>query len=99
MNDFFNLVALRARPGREEELRAQLIALVAPSRRDEGSIQYEMLSQPDDPTRFFFIEHWSSSELQHKHHTATDHILNFEKNYKDELVEAVEFYYRLNRVV
>jgi quinol monooxygenase YgiN len=99
MNDFFNLVALRARPGREEELRAELVALAGPSRRDEGNIQYELLSPPDDPTRFFFIEHWDSPESQHKHHTATDHILNFERNHKEDLVEAVEFYYRLNRLV
>lgn len=74
MSDFFIVVALYAKPGREAELRSRLQDVVGPSQRDEGSLRYEMFEDQDDPRRFVFFEHWASPEAQHKHHTQTPHI-------------------------
>ncbi|SMF49101.1 putative quinol monooxygenase, partial [Pseudogulbenkiania subflava] len=77
MSDFYVLAVLYAKPGREDELRENLAALVEPSRKDEGNLRYELFVQQDDPRRFVFVEHWASPEAQHKHHTQGEHILHF----------------------
>ena len=97
MDDFYIVVSLYAKAGREEELRAQLIAVVEPSRRDEGSLSYELFADQDDPRRFVFVEHWASPAAQHKHHTESAHIRRF-----NELgagaVERIEHFYKLNSI-
>ncbi|RZI40208.1 antibiotic biosynthesis monooxygenase [Herbaspirillum sp. HC18] len=94
MSDFFLLATLYARPDRAEELRNKLIALVEPSRKDDGNLRYELFADQNDPRRFIFIEHWSNEEAQKKHHTETDHIRRFEEQ-KGELVEKVELFYKM----
>ncbi len=97
MSDFYIVVALYAKQGRENELRADLVELVGPSRRDAGSLRYELLVQQDDPRRFVFVEHWASPEAQRQHDAETDHIRRF-KEHGFDAVEKVEFFYRLNLV-
>lgn len=77
MSDFFVMVALYAKEGREAELRDSLTALVGPSRRDPGNLRYELFKQQDDPRRFVFVEHWASAEARDKHHTQAAHIVDF----------------------
>ena len=98
MSDFFIVVSVYSKPGREEELRSRLIEVAEPSRRDEGNLRYELLEDQDDPRRFVFIEHWASPEAQHKHHTQTAHIQKFNEVGAD-AVDRVEFFYKLNRIV
>ena len=94
MNDFFQLIVLYVRPGRAEQLRQELIALVEPSRRDAGNLRYEVFADHADPRRFIFLEHWATAEAQQKHHTETDHIRRFEER-KDDMVDKVELFYRM----
>lgn len=95
--EFFILAVLYAKQGREQELRDDLIAVVEPSRNDEGNLRYELFVQQDDPRRFVFVEHWASPEAQHKHHTESDHISRFHAGGID-AVERSELFYKLNRI-
>ena len=51
---------LKAKPGRENETRATLLGMVAPSRADKGCIRYDLHQGTDDPATFLFIETWAS---------------------------------------
>lgn len=97
MNDFFIVIALQAKEGQEEALRAQLIAVVEPSRQDEGNLRYEMFADRNDPRRFVFVEHWASPEAQHRHHTESEHIRRFNADGAG-AVEKIEFLYTLDRL-
>ncbi|HEY3046768.1 MAG TPA: putative quinol monooxygenase [Polaromonas sp.] len=98
MSDFFIGVSLYAKEGREDELRANLIAVVEPSRKDEGNLRYELFADQNDPRRFIFLEHWASLNARKKHHAQTEHIRHFEKNGGASAVERYEYVYTLNRI-
>ena len=91
------MAALYAKEGREAELRENLVAVVEPSRRDEGSLRYDLFVDQDDPRRFIFVEHWASVEAQHRHHTQTEHIRRFQESGAD-AVERMELFSRLDRL-
>lgn len=97
MSELFMVVALHAKPGTEEELRRDLIAVVEASQKEEGSLRYEMFVDESDPGRFVFFEHWASAEAQHRHHDQGPHIRHFEAN-GSKNVERLEFLHRLTRV-
>jgi quinol monooxygenase YgiN len=54
------VATFQARPGRENELKAALTALVEPTRKEAGCINYDLHQSPDDPTNFLFHENWAS---------------------------------------
>jgi quinol monooxygenase YgiN len=53
------IATMRAQPGREIELRDLLVALIHPTREEDGCIGYRLLENRDDPAEFAFIEEWS----------------------------------------
>jgi quinol monooxygenase YgiN len=61
-----------AKPGKEEELATVLTALIAPSRREIGCYQYDLLRNPSNPRDFCFVERWDDVEALDQH-TATAH--------------------------
>lgn len=75
-----------AKPGREDELRRQLLALVEPTHKDEGCVQYDLHRSTDEPARFVFVENWTSRECLDKH-LATPHLQAFLKATPDLLAE------------
>lgn len=77
MEDIHIVVGLRAKPGKEKELRRDLAAVVEPSRADEGNLGYDLFEDETDPGVFVFVEHWSSADAQHRHHTEAAHISRF----------------------
>lgn len=95
MEDFFIVIALYAKVGREDALRGHLVDVVAPSRRDPGSLRYELFQDQTDPRRFVFVEHWASPEDQQRHHTQTEHIRRFNELGSGE-VERIEFFHKLS---
>jgi quinol monooxygenase YgiN len=56
-----------AKPGKEAELRTQVLALVAPTRKEEGCVQYDLHVSTAEPGRFVFYEKWTSSETLERH--------------------------------
>jgi quinol monooxygenase YgiN len=60
MSELFIVVGLKAKAGKENELRRDLAALVEPSRKEDGNIRYDLFEDQDEPGRFVFVEAWSS---------------------------------------
>ncbi|QRX82459.1 putative quinol monooxygenase [Glaciimonas sp. PAMC28666] len=75
-----------AKPGKEQEMEAAMRALIAPSQRDPGFIQYDLHRDLDDPRSFIFFERWESRELLHQHFKAP-HVVAWIAQAKD-LVES-----------
>ena len=57
MDERFLVVALRAKPGKEEQLKRDLRAVVEPSRQEPGCLRYELFEDRSDSSLFVFIEH------------------------------------------
>ena len=88
-------VILRARDGQELLLEAELRALVAPTRREEGCITYDLHRAAEMPGAFLLHEIWASRE-HHRQHTKTPHFLRWDAR-KDALLSSREatFWQRL----
>lgn len=98
MSELFIAVGLKAKAGKEDELRRDLSVLVEPSRNEDGNIRYDLFEDQDEPGRFVFVEEWSSSETRTKHHELGPHILHFHENGVSN-VEKTEFAHILKRLV
>ncbi len=81
-------VIVRAKEGQELLLEAELRALVAPTRREEGCLQYDLHRSTDLEGQFFLHEVWESRE-HHTAHTRTPHFLRWNAR-KDALLAARE---------
>ena len=97
MSELFIVVSLKAKKGKEEDLRRDLIAVVEPSRKEKGNLRYELFVDQGDPGRFVFVEHWATAEDQQKHHTEGPHIQYFHAHGVSN-VERTEFTHMLSRV-
>ena|SRR5579872_2905443 len=86
---------LHAKAGKEEDLRRALLALIEPTRREEGCVQYDLHVHTHDPGRFVFYENWVSREHLDRH-LASDHLTRFRALADDLLGEAprIETYSR-----
>lgn len=80
------IVLFRAREGQESLLEAELRALVGPTRREEGCLQYDLHRGADQPGTFLFHEVWASRE-HHAAHTRTAHFLRWNAR-KDALLAS-----------
>ncbi len=81
-------VIVRAKEGQELLLEAELRALLAPTRREEGCLQYDLHRSTERPGQFFLHEVWESRE-HHTAHTRTPHFLRWNAR-KDSLLAARE---------
>jgi quinol monooxygenase YgiN len=66
-------VVFQALPGKEEELRKALSDVVAPTRREEGCLFYDLHVAEGDSGRFLFHESWAT-QAHHAAHDQTPHI-------------------------
>ena len=67
---------LKAQAGKEEVLRQALLALIEPTRKEEGFVQYDLHESTNDPGRFVFYENWVSQEHLDRH-LASPHLESF----------------------
>jgi len=82
------IVLLRAKEGQHLLLEAELRALVSPTRKEEGCLQYDLHRGADQPGTFLFHEVWASRE-DHAAHTRTPHFLRWNAR-KDSLLATRE---------
>lgn len=75
---------IKAKPGKEQELRQALQALVQPTRGEEGVIDFNLHAANEEPGLFLFYENWKSKEDWDRH-LKSPHIQAFLEK-KDELV-------------
>ena len=74
-----------AKPGDEARLKGALVALIEPTRREPGVLQYELHQDLAEPRRFVFVECWESEEA-HAAHAKSAHIAAW-RAHSIELVE------------
>ena len=61
------IAQLKAQPGREAEVRKELLSLIVPSRKDAGCINYDLHQAADNPALFMFHENWASKAHLDRH--------------------------------
>lgn len=82
------VVLLRARAGHEPFLEAELRALVPPTRKEVGCLQYDLHRAADGTGAYLLHEVWKTIE-HHTAHTKTDHFLRWNAR-KDALLSTRE---------
>ena len=73
---------LKAKPGKEAELRQALQALVEPTRHQQGNINYDMLVSNQDPGVVIFYENWRS-KAEWEQHMQSSILVDFAKRQPD----------------
>ena len=69
-------VHIKAKPDKVEELKRELVSLLATTRAEKGCINYELHQSRTDPSRFMFYENWASrADLDA--HIAAEHIQKY----------------------
>jgi quinol monooxygenase YgiN len=72
--DQLTVVAVfRTRPEDAMPLRVALQAMLVPTRREVGCVNYDLHEAIDDPGLFFFHETWESTD-HHRAHLDTPHV-------------------------
>jgi quinol monooxygenase YgiN len=66
--DLVTVVAtMRAKAGKEDELRAALESVLEPTRAEDGCVNYDLHQGLQDPAIFTFYENWTSAEALDAH--------------------------------
>jgi quinol monooxygenase YgiN len=58
---------IQAKPGSEAAVREVLQGFIAPTLKENGCLRYDLFVDAEDPTKFTFIEEWSSREALTAH--------------------------------
>ena len=75
--DLVTVIAhMRARSGKEQELRDALEALIEPTSQEEGYVNYDLHQGIEDPSLFYLYENWESVET-HEAHMNRPHLEDF----------------------
>jgi quinol monooxygenase YgiN len=82
------VVLLRSKEGQHLLLEAEIRALITPTRKEEGCLQYDLHRSVDQPSSFFLHEVWAS-RAHHTAHTKTPHFLRWDAR-KDSLLASRE---------
>jgi len=56
-----------AKAGKEEALKSALSAAVAPSRRELGCYQYDLMVSANEPREYCFVERWEGAAALEQH--------------------------------
>lgn len=80
---------VRAVKGMKEQVRQECIALVEPSRRERGCINYDLHQSVTDAGLFMFYENWECREDLERH-LETEHALRFDVKTEGMLAEPEE---------
>lgn len=89
------VVVMRAKEGQNLLLEAELRALVTPSRKEDGCLQFDLHRSAEQPGTFLFHEVWETRD-HHTAHTRTPHFLRWNAR-KDSLLASREaaFYHQV----
>ena len=84
------LAHVRAREEALETVKRECLALVAPSRAEEGCINYDLHQSETDRTLFLFYENWVISREALERHLLRPHSLRFDERTEGLLAEETE---------
>jgi len=82
------IVMMRAKEGQQLLVEAELRALITPTRREEGCLQFDLHKSVDLPGLFLFHEVWETRE-HHSAHRNSPHFLRWNAR-KDSLLASYE---------
>jgi quinol monooxygenase YgiN len=90
MNSPVTVIArIVAKPGQEGRVRSELRDLLAPTRVEEGCINYDMHESASDPAAFLFHESWrSQGDLDR--HFQTPHLQRWLRISEELLAEPLD---------
>src|SRR6476620_4145581 len=80
---------MKARPEKEAALKQEVMALVAPTRKESGCVNYDLHQDVGDPGRFIFHENWTSKEHLDAH-LNSPHLQAFKAKADNLLAEPVQ---------
>ena len=75
-----------AKPEQRELVKAEVLKLVEPTRKEKGCINYDLHQDNENENLFIFYENWESEELL-KAHTQSAHFIAFGKATEDAIEE------------
>src|SRR3970040_1937481 len=58
---------IKAKPGQEARVRQELTKLLAPTRAEQGCLNFDMHVSTENPGEFLFYENWTTEELWRAH--------------------------------
>ena len=91
MTDTLTIIAhIEAKEGELELVKKEVLALVEPTKKEQGCLRYELTQDHLNPKLFIFVEEWESQELWQKH-MDNRHLEAFVKE-TDGLLEKLEVY-------
>ena len=61
------VATFQAKPGKEAELKKALLTLIAPTRKENGCINYDLHQSPEDAGKFLFHENWTAKAALDAH--------------------------------
>lgn len=76
------IAKVKAKPGSEEQLYEACRKLVAPTRAEEGCINYDMHRSIEDPGLVMFYENWETKPLWERH-MESPHLSEFSAGTED----------------
>ncbi|MFD8146667.1 putative quinol monooxygenase [Streptomyces sp. NPDC059708] len=82
------IAAFEAKPGREDDLRTALEAMIEPSVAEEGCLAYDPYVDPNRPERMVIVEEWAGPEALEFHFT-TPHFRHVASLFDDLLTRPV----------
>jgi len=71
-----------------ESVKSELLKLIAPTRKEDGCIEYHLFQDNEDPDIFMFYETWESLTCIEKH-VGTDHYKNYVTRIANMLKEKI----------
>ena len=72
--DFLTAVTfVQGQPGKDDEVKRELLSLTAPTRAERGAIAYDLYQSVDQPGRFMRLEVWRDAQAL-EDHKATPHL-------------------------
>ena len=95
--DLLTVVAsMRARAGKEQELRQLLEGLIQPTKQESGCVTYDLHQGSTDPAVFYFYENWESPDHLDVHMQSSH--LQHALGRVDELLDGPLIIERLQRI-
>jgi quinol monooxygenase YgiN len=82
------IATIKAKAGKEAQMRQDLMGLVAPTRKESGCITFDLLSDNQDPSVFILYESWESQDSLNAHYQQP-YVQEVFKSYDETLAEPI----------
>lgn len=88
---------MRAKPGKRQDLQDALIALIEPTSKEEGFVNYDLHQGAEDADLFYLYENWDNAERLDAH-LAAPHLVEFAGRLDDLVADPGLTITRLRRI-